>query len=445
MRLLPRTSRGTVLLATVVGLAGVAALGFGLPTRPRVAWTPPEQAELVGFLPDGRTVVTLDHRPPAHDLTGPLRLWDAVTGTQTAAHPLPARQIRYPTLAPDGRWLAWVDEGDNHLHVVEVGTGQEVFKYPREERSFMDGGVRFSPDGRLLALDVTESPEQRVRLWDVGTWRSRATLEDAGQPLAFSPDGRLLAAVQLKVAPGGKSLASVLHVWDVSDPDAPAERFHDDLPGAPRRPTFSPDGRFLVTGVMAIERGADDAVMWWDVAAGRRLHQLSPASDADFVADGTGLVAVIHWQEEFRTPHYLALWDVDPPRERRSVLTVPGRCVVGGDVVAVMDLRDNVWDYPGGLFDRLRWPWPFRRGAQPVLTLYDLDGRELGRVPGGVRQARFAPDGRTLVVMDNGRLALWDVPPRHPWGWFVGLSAAWALAIAALTRWRVRNASAKRR
>src|SRR5436305_14284147 len=108
MRLLLRTTRGTLLLAAFVWTAGVVVLLWGLPVRPRLAWAPPERAELVGFLPDGRTVLTLDYCEPAHDLAGPLRLWDTTSGLETAAHPLTAQQMRHPLVSPDGHWLAWV-------------------------------------------------------------------------------------------------------------------------------------------------------------------------------------------------------------------------------------------------------------------------------------------------------------------------------------------------
>src|SRR3954468_12081668 len=98
MRLLPRTPCGTILLAVLVGAAGVAALGFGLPPRPRLAWTPPEPAELVGFLHDGRTLLTLNHDPASLDPAGPLRRWDVAAGSETTIRLPGAGPMRYPLL-----------------------------------------------------------------------------------------------------------------------------------------------------------------------------------------------------------------------------------------------------------------------------------------------------------------------------------------------------------
>src|SRR5215467_13563181 len=54
--------------------------------------------------------------------------------------------------------------------------------------------LAFSPDGRTLAaLDAKGA----IRLWDIANRKERATLRDAKEPflrLAFSPDGKTIAA-----------------------------------------------------------------------------------------------------------------------------------------------------------------------------------------------------------------------------------------------------------
>src|SRR5579871_6523765 len=51
MRLLPRTVRGTVLLAAAVWLAGAVPLWNLLPVRPRATWTLPTDAGLCQAVP----------------------------------------------------------------------------------------------------------------------------------------------------------------------------------------------------------------------------------------------------------------------------------------------------------------------------------------------------------------------------------------------------------
>src|SRR5262249_44425620 len=63
-------------------------------------------------------------------------------------------------------------------------------------------------------------------------------------------------------------------------------------------------------------------------------------------------------------------------------------------------------------------------------------------VPGGQRAA-FAPDGRTLAVVDSsGQVQLWDFPARTPWALVLGsgaLAAAAAYGLPALWRGRRRR------
>ena len=116
--------------------------------------------------------------------------------------------------------------------------------------------VAFCPKDDLLAV----GSEEVVRLWDLGTGATRSLKAEGviGQ-LAFSPDGRLLAA-------GGSGESGTMMVWDV------ASRTRLKLPfkGAAKYEyiasvAFSPDGGTLAAG-------SSDNVLWlWDVATGERL------------------------------------------------------------------------------------------------------------------------------------------------------------------------------
>src|SRR5262249_53528499 len=69
IRLMPRTPRGTWLLAGAVWLTGCAALWWVLPYRPRAAWPTEEPAVVHGLIPG--TVVVLTSMPWSSTIDGP--------------------------------------------------------------------------------------------------------------------------------------------------------------------------------------------------------------------------------------------------------------------------------------------------------------------------------------------------------------------------------------
>src|SRR5262245_27024506 len=99
MRLLPRTPRGTWLLAAVMWLAGCAILWWQLPDVPRLVVSA-EGAYVAGFTDDGRWVQGHGNysaeRPDAPVGDGPFRTWDPRTGRLAASWQ-----------KPDGATVLW--------------------------------------------------------------------------------------------------------------------------------------------------------------------------------------------------------------------------------------------------------------------------------------------------------------------------------------------------
>jgi WD40 repeat protein len=174
------------------------------------AWVP----RSVDFRSDGKAVAVLD----AH---GDLSEWDPQTGERLRSFDVgkPANwepfQVRY---SPHGGSIAVADEYGVTLWDLEAGTRQ-LFSTREDDRALAGYANRlaFSPDGRLLAAsmtDLTESAISSVYVWDLERGEVAAVIPTWGIPgaLAFSPDGDSLA-----VLGGGVQL----HRFEISSLEEP--------------------------------------------------------------------------------------------------------------------------------------------------------------------------------------------------------------------------------
>jgi WD40 repeat protein/tRNA A-37 threonylcarbamoyl transferase component Bud32 len=131
----------------------------------------------------------------------------------TARRVFPHHGPRSVSASPDGRWVAAGTWTGKALRVWDAATGLPVKDL--EVPNPTSGHVAFSPDGKWL---VTASSDA-FRWWRTGTWEAGRVLERGGTwlpgPLAFSPDGKLLAVcdkpdrVKLLDAQNGAMLANL--------------------------------------------------------------------------------------------------------------------------------------------------------------------------------------------------------------------------------------------
>jgi WD40 repeat protein/DNA-binding SARP family transcriptional activator len=208
--------------------------------------------------------------------------------------------------------------------------------------------VAFSPDGRLLAAStVGADGRTQIGLWDMTSRRQVASLPTMSPMIGtvvFSPDGHILAADN-----GGGTLA----LWDVAtrrphgQPLAidPRKRFVFGI-------AFSPDSNTVAAG------GRRGEINLFQVASGRKLGELSgghanPVTGLDFSPDASLLASD-------SVDGSLILWD---PRRR---VRVGERLAAGTSALTSLD---------------------------------------------------FSPDGSTIATTsDTGALALWDVAARQEIG-----------------------------
>ena len=220
----------------------------------------------VAFSPDGKLLATggLDGYLRISNVASGEREGDGVHGARGAPGALEYDPLRGIAFSPDGQHLASCAD-DNTL------AGYWGF---RRDRGFNSSGVfdrhkkeiravAFSPDGTLLA---SASADRTVKLWEVETRKCVATLERHTLPVltvAFSPDGKRLAsgAGDWKPVNQGKGQGEV-KVWDVASRSLVAEP--SGVTGLILSVAFSPDGRLLAAGEWG---GAADL---WDVSGPER-------------------------------------------------------------------------------------------------------------------------------------------------------------------------------
>jgi len=151
-------------------------------------------------------------------------LWDAATGKAIAICKGHAQGVGCLAFTRDARVIA--SSGlDHSIRFWEVSTGKNTAIFKNHPGRTC--GLVFSPDGRILAAGYkhqepdgeTDSTPQAgsVRLYEVATGKVLATLRGKPgpiSPLAFSPDGRLLAS---------GSFDAKITLWELPARYAPAK------------------------------------------------------------------------------------------------------------------------------------------------------------------------------------------------------------------------------
>jgi len=355
------------------------------------------------FTADGRLYTP---GPPA-TVTG----WIGDSGRQGTIfvwHPMPSAEgplkaFRSVDVTPDGQRLAL---GNGAGIIVCNLDGESLFRienHPDNPLGFDSsdrlkfGGdyslAQFSPDGKILAVVTSDTPEA-IRLCDGadGHELRRIALKARLVRMAFSSDGKKIAAterdaaVRLYDVDTGKPIWS--HVVELHDP------FENYTSGV----AYSPDGRIVAAGA------TDNRIYLLDAETGNELVALSSHTERPwalaFTADSKTLYSS-GWDGAVRR------WDVAARKE----LALPKGVRATGIVAASPNGKMLAYEDDAGV----------------IRITSAADGAEMQTIAvSGMHysQLAFSPDSRQLAGGGGGgdqvRIVVWDLSTGkslHNWQW----------------------------